>query len=125
MRAAAVRRGKTERITPRALSRMDWSRLSPWDLRSSVVRATPCRTACRGEVAVYGLPSSAMDPRVKGWTPKTASTSSVRPEPCSPATPTISPARSVRSMPSSWSLPPPSILRSSRPTPVPGTASGK
>ena len=39
-------------------------------------------------------------PRVNGVTPKIASSSSVRPEPWSPATPTISPPRRVRSMPS-------------------------
>ena len=104
-RAVDVRRGKTARTTPRALSRIVWLSASPVALRSSVIIASPERIAWRGERGRSGLPSSSISPRVNGRTPKTASSSSVRPEPCSPEMPTISPARRVRSTPSTYPLP--------------------
>ena len=64
-------------------------------------------------------------PRSNGCTPNTASTSSVRPEPCSPARPTISPARTARSTPSTYGLPAPCSVSRTSPTSVPGSLSGK
>ena len=109
-RAPPVRRGKTARTTPSALSRIDWLRASPVALRSSVISASPARMAARGERGRTARRRRSSSPRVNGSTPKTASSSSVRPEPCRPATPTISPARSVRSTPSTYPLPAPREL---------------
>ena len=124
-RAADVRRGKTARTTPRALSRIVWLSARPVALRSSVIIARPDRIAWRGERGLSGLPSSSISPRVNGRTPKIASSSSVRPDPWRPEMPTISPARRVRSTPSTYPLP---ALRSSRrgsPGSTPSTLSGK
>ena len=61
----------------------------------------------RGERSRRGRPSTSTVPSVNGSAPNRARASSVRPAPCSPAMPTISPARTSRSMPASTALPPP------------------
>ena len=87
--------GRPTRTTPRALSRIDWLSASPLALRSSVMKARRARTPWRGLLTSSGAPSRVTLPRATGWTPKTVSSSSVRPEPWRPARPTISPARTV------------------------------
>ena len=82
-----------------------WLSARPVALRSSVIIASPARIAARASAAGTLRSPTVIVPRVRGRTPKTASSSSVRPEPCSPARPTISPARSVRSTPSTYPLP--------------------
>jgi hypothetical protein len=68
---------------------------SPWRWRSSGTSAIPWRTASRTEASRTGRPPTTSSPD-EGWTmPKIVSSSSERPDPTSPKSPTISPARTV------------------------------
>lgn len=100
------------RVTSSALSRTDCRRASPSALRSSVTRPIPAATASRTERGRSGV----IVPLVKGAAPNIALASDERPEPCRPATPTISPALSSSVMSSRRSLPPPVTLSRTSPT---------
>ena len=78
------------------LSAIDCASASPSTLRSSVMKPRPALIAWRGWRKVRAVPSISTVPLVIGSAPKIARATSVRPEPTSPARPTISPARTSR-----------------------------
>ena len=86
------------------LSCTDFSRNTPWVLRSSGDRHRPWRMASRGEEILSLRPSSRMSPESTRSAPISARASSVRPAPTSPYTPRISPLCRVKLMSSSTPL---------------------
>ena len=87
----------------------------PRVLRSSVTMAIPALIASSGCVNRTGRPSSRIVPAGgNGLAPKIASSSSVRPAPSSPATPTTSPARTENVMSRKLGRPLPGGLGSDR-----------
>ena len=79
------------------LSLIGANRTSACSLRSSGIITMPAAVPSPGLRGAYRLPSTVMLPPVAGWAPATVWMSLLRPEPMSPATPTISPARTSRS----------------------------
>ena len=90
-------RNALRRVTRLTLAITLRLRKSPRFLRSSVTNAIPFSMDLAGFEAGWGLPRKNILPSgLTGEHPKTASMSSVRPEPISPARPSISPRRSEK-----------------------------
>ena len=112
-RAASFMRLRLRRPNRVYGSRRDRVRLSatvrlparPSVLRSSERYPTPWRIILGGPQPVQVTPRTRTSPLATGSRPKTARTSSVRPEPMRPAMPRISPRRSSRSASSGMSSP--------------------
>ena len=86
----------------------EWSSTRPCARRSSGMRAKPFLITFFGLVGWMSLPPSRMSPDCRGVRPKSAWTSSVLPDPISPARPRISPRRRLNDT----SVKNPSMLRS-------------
>ena len=82
----------SDRSASSVLSRIGWASARPSSLRSSVMKPMPALIPARGPRPT-GLPSTSTVPALALSAPNSARASSVRPEPWSPARPTISPAR--------------------------------